>query len=157
MSTLKKTAAGTVLGGAMLVAGGLNLAHAAPPAPEAQTIGDGKINVVLTAANGEQIGTLQDVSIANAVTLVNSICPISGITDVTLGALDANGTAVTQTCGGMGGLSFTFDQNGPVNAPGQNGNRGNSQYAPGQNRNTETTPPSATPSTPPGQMGQQNG
>ncbi len=60
----------------------------------------------------------------------------------------AAGTALTQTCAGMAGLSFTFSQNG---------DRGASENAPGQNRDTETIPPSAVPSTPPGQMDQQNG
>ena len=154
MNNLKKTAAGTALGGALLVAGGLGLAHAAPSLPEAQPIGDGKINVSVTAADGQQIGVLQDVTLANAVTLVNSVCPISGITEVNLSGLDVNGTAVTQTCGAMGGLSFTFSQNGQLETGVPGGTRGNSQYAPGQNRNTETTPPSATPTIPPGQMGQ---
>ena len=42
MNTMKKTAGGTLLGGSLLVAGGLGLAHAAPP--EAQSVvSDGKL------------------------------------------------------------------------------------------------------------------
>lgn len=154
MSTLKKTAAGTVLGGAMLVAGGLSLAHAAPPAPQATTSADGKVSVTLTSATGEKIGVLENVSLANAVTLVNSMCPISGITEANLNDLDVNGTAITQTCGAMGGLSFTFAQNTQPGAEGANGNRGASQNAPGQTKQpVEGQPPSATPpSTPVGQQ-----
>ena len=40
MNTMKKTAAGAVLGGALLAAGGLGLAHAAPPAES--VVNDGK-------------------------------------------------------------------------------------------------------------------
>lgn len=134
MSTLKKTATGTVLGGALLVAGGMGLAAAAPEVPEAQTAGDGSVNVAVTAADGERIGVLQDVSVANAFTLANSVCPISGITQASLSDLDVNGTAVTQTCGGLGGLTFTFGQNGP----------GASELAPGQNQSPEAPAPITT-------------
>ncbi len=155
---LNKTAAGTVLGGALLVAGGMNLAHAAPNVLEAQNIGDGKVSITVTAAGGERIGVLQDVSVTNAVTLVNSVCPISGVTEAALNNLDVSGTAITQTCGGMGGLSFTFSQNGPAGPDGNegrdNGNRGASQNAPGNTKQpVEGQPPSATPpSTPVGQQ-----
>ena len=155
-STFTKTAVGTVLGGAMLVAGGLGVAHAAPPAPEAQTVADGKVSVSVTSPTGERIGILQDVSVANAFTLVNSMCPISGITEANLTDLDANGTAMTQTCGAMGGLSFTFSQNGaPEGTPGDNANQGQSEYAPGQNKapGEPATPPASPPAGAPGQQG----
>lgn len=158
MNTLKKTAAGTLFGGALLVGGGLGVAqlgHAAPPAPEAQVAGDGLVNVTLIA-NNKQIGVIQDVTLANAVSLATSVCPTSMIDLTTLTNLDTNGTAPVNPCNGLMGLSFAFSQNVEGNseaAPGQNGDRGASESAPGQNRNTETTPPSATPSTPPGQVG----
>lgn len=161
LNTAKKMAAGTMLGGAMLVAGGLSLAHAAPTVPEAQTAGDGKVSVTLTAATGDRIGILQDVSIGNAFSLVNAVCPVSGITEANLNDLDVSGTAVTQTCGGMGGLTYTFSQNGPGNGDDAgngngngNANRGASQNAPGQTKApVEGQPPSATPpSTPVGQQ-----
>ena len=158
MNTLKKTAAGTLFGGALLVGGGLGLgqlAHAAPSAPEAQTAGDGLVNVTLIA-NGQQIGVIQDVTLASAVSLATSVCPTSMIDLPALTNLDTNGTAPVNPCNGLMGLSFVFSQNveGDAEAaPGQTGDRGASENAPGQNRNTETTPPSATPSTPPGQVG----
>ena len=58
MNKMKKTAAGVILGGSMLVAGGLSLAHAAPP--ESQSFGDGKLNVTVSV-NGQEIGVMQDV------------------------------------------------------------------------------------------------
>ncbi len=156
MNTLKKTAAGTLFGGALLVGGGLGLAHAAPPAPEAQTAGDGLVNITVTA-NGQQIGVIQDVTLANAVTLAASTCPMSMIDLPALTNLDVNGTELTNPCTGMMGLSFAFSQNTAGVAegvPGQSGDQGASESAPGQNRDTEAVPPSATaPSTPPGQVG----
>ncbi|WP_313674760.1 hypothetical protein [Mycolicibacterium sp.] len=157
MNTLKKTAAGTLFGGALLVGGGLGLAHAAPPAPEAQIAGDGLVDITVTA-NGQQIGVIQDVTLANAVGLAASSCPMSMIDLPALTNLDVNGTPLTNPCNGMMGLSFSFSQNtqGGVSegVPGQNGNLGASESAPGQNRDAEAVPPSATaPSTPPGQVG----
>lgn len=161
MNTLKKTAAGTLFGGALLVGGGIGLAHAAPPAPEAQTAGDGLVDVTLIS-NGQQIGVIQDVTLANAVSLAATVCPTSMIDLPALTNLDTNGTAPVNPCNGLMGLSFVFSQNGQSGsegAPGQNGDRGNSQYAPGQTKTPEPgQPPSATPpSTPPGQQGRQNG
>lgn len=162
---LKKTAAGTVLGGAMLVGGGLGLAHAAPPAPEAQTTGDGMVNVTVNAGS-QEIGVLRDVTITNAAALATSVCPLAGIDSNALTNLDNTGTVPTGQCTGTTGLSFSFAQNGAVNegAGGNNGNgngggaqQGNSQYAPGHNKAPGAETPSATPGTPPGQQGQQNG
>jgi hypothetical protein len=136
---VKNAAAGAVLGGSLLAAAGLGLAHAAPPEPQS-VVGDGKINVTVTAG-GQQIGTLQDVSLASAETLATSVCSSAGITAQALEALDTNGTPVPGTCeGAEGGLTFTFAQNGP----------GNSENAPGQNRGstTATTPSSSTSAAP---------
>ncbi|MCB0946227.1 MAG: hypothetical protein KDB49_15165, partial [Mycobacterium sp.] len=73
MNKMKKTAAGVILGGSMLVAGGLSLAHAAPP--ESQSfVGDGKLNVTVSV-NGQEIGVMQDVSLAGATTLATTLCP----------------------------------------------------------------------------------
>lgn len=147
MNTLKKTAAGTLLGGALLA--GAGLAHAAPPAPQAQAAGDGQVDVAVATATG-QVGIIPNVKVANALNLVNSVCPVSGITEANLNDLDLNGTAITQTCAAVGGLSFTFTQNGTAEA----GNQGRSDLAPGQNKTpVEGQPPSATPTTPPGQVG----
>jgi hypothetical protein len=132
MRTIVKNAtAGAVLGGSLLAAAGLGLAHAAPPAQS--VVNDGKINVTVTAG-GQQVGVLQDVSLASAEALVAAACPAAGISAAELQALDVNDTPVPGTCAGVdGGLTFTFAQNGP----------GNSENAPGQNR---TSTPSTTPS-----------
>ena len=55
MNTMKKTAAGAVLGGALLAAGGLGFAHAAPPAQS--VVSDGNVNVTVTAG-GQQVGVI---------------------------------------------------------------------------------------------------
>ena len=132
---VKLASANAVLGGALLAAGGLGLAHAAPPAQS--VVNDGKVNVTVTA-NGQQIGVLQDVSLASAEALAASACPSAGITAEAIQALDVNGTPVPGTCAGVdGGLTFTFAQNGP----------GNSENAPGQNRTTPSSPTTTTPTT----------
>jgi hypothetical protein len=117
---VKRASAGVVLGGALLAAGTLGLAHAAPPAQP--VVGDGKVNVTVTAG-GQQVGVLQDVSLTSAEALAASACPNAGIAAEALQALDVNATPVPGTCAGVdGGLSFTFAQNGPdnsENAPGQ--------------------------------------
>jgi hypothetical protein len=119
MNTMKKTAAGAVLGGALLAAGGLGLAHAAPPAQS--VVSDGNINVTVTAGS-QQVGVIQDVSLARAQALAASACPTAGITTDALQALDASGTEVPGTCASVGsGLTFTFAQNGLAaeSAPGE--------------------------------------
>jgi hypothetical protein len=126
---VKRASAGAMVGGALLAAGGLSLAHAAPPAQS--VVGDGKVNVTVTAG-GQQVGTLQDVSLTSAGALVASACPNAGITTEALQALDVDSTPVPGTCAGVG-LTFTFVQNGP----------GNSENAPGQNP-ASTTPSSST-------------
>lgn len=166
MNTLKKTASGTILGGALLIGGGLGLAHAAPPAPQAVT-GDGKVDVTVTAGN-QQIGVIPEVSLTNAVALAAAVCPTAGIDLPALTNLDTTGTLLGQPCNGTTGLSFSFAQNANAgqgdegqggngqdgNGQGaNNANGGNSGYAPGHNKAPGATPPSATPSTPPGQQG----
>ncbi len=144
MNTMKKTAAGVILGGSMLAAGGLSLAHATPP--ESQTfVGDGKLNVTVEV-DGQQIGVIQDVTVASATTLATAVCPGQDLA-AALPQLDANQVQTVPVCAGStAGLSYTFSQNTGLTGP------GNSENAPGQNRNTATTPPSASPTTP-GQMG----
>ena len=117
---VKLASTGVVLGGALLAAGGLGLAHAAPPAES--VVNDGKVNVTVTAG-GQQVGTLENVSLASAEALAASACPSAGITAEAIAALDVNGTPVPGTCAGAeGGLTFTFAQNSAAsteNAPGQ--------------------------------------
>jgi hypothetical protein len=132
---VKKAAVGAVFGGSLLAAGGLGLAHAAPPAQS--VLNDGKVNVTVTAG-GQQVGVLQDVSLVSAEVLATSACPNAGINAAALQALDVNGTAVPGTCAGTdGALSFTFAQNSP----------GNTENAPGQSPAT-TTPSSSTSAAP---------
>jgi hypothetical protein len=130
MQNLAKLAsASAVLGGALLAAGGLGLAHAAPPAES--VVNDGKLNVTVTAG-GQQVGVLQDVSLASAQALAAAACPDAGITADAFQALDVDGTLVPGTCAGDDGLTFTFAQNSP----------GQSENAPGQS--PSTTPSSTT-------------
>jgi hypothetical protein len=134
MNTMKKTAAGAVIGGALLAAGGFGLAHAAPAAQS--VVSDGKVNVAVTAG-GQEIGVLQDVSLASAQSLATSACADAGITAEGLQALDTNGTPLPTTCAGAdGGATFTFAQN----------TLGNSENAPGQERIAPSSP--VTPTTP---------
>lgn len=145
MNALKTTTAGTVLGGALLVAGGLSLAHAAP---QAQTVaGDGQLNVTVSA-NGQQIGVLEDVSVANAAALSGSVCPTALVDTAALTALDNAGTKPANPCISGTGLSFTFGQNSP-------GQSENAAGAPGQNRSAEasTAAPTTTTSGAAGQQG----
>jgi hypothetical protein len=135
MNTMKKTAAGAVLGGALLAAGGFGLAHAAPPA-QPSVLNDGKVNVTVTV-NGQEIGVIRDVTLTNAESLATSACGNAGITADALKALDANGTPVPGTCAGVdGGPTFTFAQNTP----------GESPPASSSSTTTSTTPTTTTAS-----------
>ena len=133
---VKLASAGALIGGALLAAGGLGLAHAAPPAES--VVNDGKVNVTVTAG-GQQVGVLQDVSLASAEKLAASACANAGINNEALLALDVNGTPVPGTCASMdGGLSFTFAQNSP----------GSSETAPGQSSpSMPTSTSSSAPAT----------
>ena len=132
---VKRASVGAVVGGAVLVVGGFGLAHAAPPGQS--VVSDGMINVTVTAG-GQQVGVLQDVSLTSAQALVGSACPNAGITTEAVQALDVNDTPVPSTCAGVGGLSFTFAQNGPLSA----------EIAPGQNRPATTPAPATTSAAP---------
>ncbi|WP_059016031.1 hypothetical protein [Mycobacterium sp. M26] len=140
MNTITKTAAGTLLGGSLLVAGGLSLAHAAPPQAQS-VVGDGKVNVTLSV-DGQQLGVIQEVSLAGAQSLATAVCPGEDLS-VRLPELDTNQVQTLPACdSATGGLSYTFTQNSP----------GNSETAPGQNRPAAPTTPapstSATPAPP---------
>jgi hypothetical protein len=117
---VKLASASAVFGGALLAAGGFGLANAAPPGQS--VVNDGKVNITVTAS-GQQVGVLQDVSLASAEALATSACPNAEITAQAIQALDVNGTAVPGTCAGVeGGPTFTFAQNSPgqpENAPAQ--------------------------------------
>jgi hypothetical protein len=132
---VKLASASAVFGGALLAAGGFGLANAAPPAQS--VVNDGKINVTVTAG-GQQVGVLEDVSLASAEALAESACPTAEITAEALQALDVNGTALPGTCAGAeGGLTFTFAQNSP----------GQSENAPAQGPTTTPSSSTAAPTT----------
>lgn len=135
MNTMTKTAAGALLGGSMLVAGGLGLAglaQAAPSAPES-VVGDSKINVELTV-DGQQIGVIQDVSLASAQTLSTSVCPGDDMSSQ-LTRLDTGQVQTLPPCSSAtGGLSYTFSQNGP----------GGSEAAPADNPDAPGMAPAGT-------------
>ena len=136
MNTMKKTAAGAVLGGALLAAGGFGLAHAAPEAA-APVVNDGKVNVTVTS-DGQEVGILQGVTLAKAQSLTASACANSGINTEALKALDTDGTPVPGTCASLDGrLSFAFAQNTP-DSSGQSGTTSSSS--------TSTTPTTTTSS-----------
>ena len=90
MNTMKKMGAGAVLGGALLAAGGLGFANAAPPAQS--VVSDGNVNVTV-AAGGQQVGVIKDVSLGSAQALAASACPTAGITPE---AFQAAGMVVSQ-------------------------------------------------------------
>ena len=136
MNTMKKTAVGAALGGSMLVAGGLGLAHAAPP--EAQSVvGDGKLNITLNV-DGQRLGVIQDVSLASAQSLATAVCPVDNLSP-RLADLDTNLIQALPACNSVtGGLSYTFTQNG-----------GAAEVAPAQSPTPISPAPSAgaTPTT----------
>ena len=136
MNTMKKTAAGTLLGGSLLVAGGLGLAHAAPPGAQS-VVGDGALNVTLNV-DGQKLGTIQDVSLANAQALATAVCPVDNL-PTRLSDLDTNLIPAVPACNSLtGGLSYTFTQNG-----------GAAEVVPAQSPTPITPTPSAgaTPTT----------
>ena len=125
MNTMKKTAAGAVLGGALLAAGGFGLAHAAPEA--APVVNDGKV-----------FDVLHGVTLGKAQSLTASACANSGINTEALKALDTDGTPVPGTCASLDGrLWFAFAQNTP-DSSGQSGTTSSSS--------TSTTPTTTTSS-----------
>jgi hypothetical protein len=103
---IKKTAAGAVMGGALLFTGGMGLAQAAPP-----QIQDGLVNLAIG-----DIAVLNDVEVAAAVQLAAALCDT--VDAAVLGAVDETGQAYTCTSE-VGDIVVT-----------QNG-RGNSENAPG--------------------------
>lgn len=110
---VKHASAGAVLGGALLAAGGFGLAHAQPAQPGQAVVGDGLLNVTVSA-DGQQVGVLQDVSLTSAEALATSACADAEIAMSALQALDVSGTPVPDTCAGAdGGVTFTFVQNSP--------------------------------------------
>jgi hypothetical protein len=133
---VKRASIGAAVGGALLAAGGFGLAHAEPPGQS--VVADGKVNVTVTAS-GQQVGVIQDASLASAQALAASACADAGVDAAALQALDVSGTPVPGTCADAdGGLTFTFAQNSP----------GQSEQAPGAVGETPTTAPATTTAAP---------
>ena len=115
MNMWTKTAAGAVLGGSLLVAGGFGLANATPETPQPpqapQPVAGGELNVGLTV-NGEQVGTIPNVSLSSAQTLATSVCPSDDLS-VKLPQLASNQIDTVPVCAsGTTGVSYTFTQSG---------------------------------------------
>jgi len=127
MNTMTKMAAGAVLGGSMLVAGGFGLANAAPEAPVApqapQPVAGEQLNVGLTV-NGQQLGTIENVSVSSAQTLATSVCPSDDLSSK-LPQLATNEISTVPVCASTTtGVSYTFTQSGSTSsdiAPAQSG------------------------------------
>jgi hypothetical protein len=126
-NTTKSLAAGAVMGGALLFTVGLGMAGAQPP-----TADDGRVNLTLGSA-----GTLEDVEVTSAVQIAAAVCNGVEVPQVTTSAddVDATGTEAVVCTNTLGAV--TISQNGP----------GNSENAPGQQRDAET--PTSSPTTTP--------
>jgi hypothetical protein len=125
MNTMTKMAVGTVLGGSLLVAGGFGLASAAPEAPQPpqapQPVSGESLNVGLTV-DGQQLGTIENVSLTNAQTLATGVCPSDDLSSKLPQLASGQIDSVPVCANGTTGVSYTFTQAGP----------GNSELAPGQ-------------------------
>jgi hypothetical protein len=127
MNTMTTMAAGAVLGGSLLVAGGFGLANAAPEAPgtpEAPQPTAGELLNVGLTVNGEQVGTIQNVSLNAAQTLASSVCPSDDLSSK-LPQLATNEIQTVPVCASStAGVSYTFTTSGPGSseiAPAQSG------------------------------------
>ncbi|NTY58143.1 hypothetical protein [Mycolicibacterium sphagni] len=153
MNTMTKMAAGAVLGGSMLVAGGFGLANAAPdapavPQPQAPAPVTGEsLNVGLTV-DGQQVGTIQNVSLNTAQTLASSVCPSDDLSSK-LPQLATNQIDTVPVCAsGTTGVSYTFTTSGPGNseiAPAQSSGHGSSGI--GATATTTAPAPAEVPTT----------
>ena len=112
-NTLKKAAAGTIMGGALLVTAGAGMATAEP-----LNLQDGLVNVAVG-----DVAILNDVNVGVAAQVVATICNIP-VTAAVLGEVDQSGTAFTPECTTPGG-DVTVTQN--AGTPGQSGGAGNSE------------------------------
>jgi hypothetical protein len=132
MNTMTKMAAGAVLGGSLLVAGGFGLANAAPEAPgmpEAPQPAAGELLNVGLTVNGEQVGTIQNVSLNTAQTLATSVCPSDDLSSK-LPQLATNQIQTVPVCASStAGVSYTFTTNASgssIIAPAESSSRGSS-------------------------------
>jgi hypothetical protein len=137
MNTMTKMAAGAVLGGSMLVAGGFGLASAAPeapapvvPQPEAPQPAAGELLNVGLTVDGQQVGIIPNVSVSTAQTLATSVCPSDDLSSK-LPQLATKQIETVPVCAGTtSGVSYTFTTSGPGNsttiAPAQSSGHGSS-------------------------------
>ncbi len=111
---MKKTAAGAVMGGALLFTGGMGLASAAP-----LNLQDGLVNLAVG-----DVAILNDVNVGVAAEVAAAICGVN-VSDVNVLAtqLDADGGQKT-VCNVANGSPITLSQN--AGTPGQSGGAGNS-------------------------------
>ena len=166
---VKRTAAGAVLGGSLLVTGGLGIASAAP----AGDVNDQLVN--LAVGNGS---TIRDLNVETASQIAGLLCGtgtgVNGTTSTTgpnASAPAATGMSETQTTANPGEISaqarqvdagtiptttcespqgiVTISQNGPANSP-------NAAQAPGQQRGPNGTMPSDNSAENPAPAGQLN-
>ena len=167
---VKRTAAGAVLGGSLLVTGGLGIANAAPVTDVNDqlvnlAIGNGNVLRDLNVDTASQIAGL----LCGTGTGMNGAAPTSSgpnannpaatgmsqnQTTVNPGEISAQarqvdaGTMPTTTCESAQGV-VTISQNGPANSP-------NAAQAPGQQRGATGTTPSDNSAETPAPAGQLN-
>jgi hypothetical protein len=123
---VKRTAAGTVLGGSLLFTAGLGIASAAP----AGDISDGLVNLGV----GNNSSFLTNVDAGVAAKVASLICGNNATDiDAQVNQVDA-GTSANTTCDSAQGI-VTISQNGPASSPNpETGpvNAPNAPTAPGQ-------------------------
>ncbi len=112
---MKRVAAGTVVGGSMLLTAGLGVANAAPV-----QVQDGLVNLALG-----NITVLQDVNVGVAAQITALVCDVADIGNITAlaTAVDTGSDDQEVLCQSTAG-PVTVTQNGP----------GNSENAPGHTR-----------------------
>jgi hypothetical protein len=113
-STIKRTTAGAVLGGALLFSG-MGIANAAPPV----NLQDGLVNVGVG-----NVTIAKDVNVGVAAQIIAAVCG-TDVTAAVLGGVDQTGN--TQTFCNLPGGPLDVTQNAGT-SPGNSGN------APGNNR-----------------------
>jgi hypothetical protein len=112
---IKKTAAGAVMGGALLFTGGMGLASAQP-----LQLQDGLVNLAVG-----DVTILEDVNVGVAATVAAAICDVADVGSINVLAEAADsGTTSDSICTVPGG-DVTLLQN--AGTPGNSGGAGNSE------------------------------
>jgi hypothetical protein len=113
-NTMKKLAAGAVMGGSVLFTGGMGLASAAP-----LQLQDGLVNVAVG-----DVTILEDVNVGVAATVAAAICDVADVGSINvLAEATDSGTNSDSICTVPGG-DVTLVQN--AGTPGNSGGAGNS-------------------------------